>query len=229
MNWRELWARFSTRERGLIFGAGSILVLLLLRITIISPFLAYRENLREEIVAHRDQLESASVYLARASDLARQRQVLAERYRQLQAQLVPGDTPTLAAATLQNTLHGLASEHAVDIQSTQVMRDEKVGDFHRIAVRLTVAGELKALAGFLAGIEYGPQRVSIPFLEISKRGAVLRGRSGRALSATIEVTGFLQGAEPTSGVDGGSPAATPAPTATPAGDAAPLPGAGDAT
>src|SRR5262249_23060326 len=60
--------------------------------------------------------------------------------------------------------------------------------------RITVTGDLKQVADFLAGVEHGPTRVLIPFLEISRRGAVLRGKAARALSATVEVTAFLQGA-----------------------------------
>src|SRR5205814_723824 len=81
------------------------------------------------------------------------------------------------------------------IQSTQVMREETVGDFRRIAVRITVTGELHPLADFLSAVEFGPRRVALPYVEVSRRGAVLRGQSGRALAATIEVTAFLQGAD----------------------------------
>jgi Tfp pilus assembly protein PilO len=139
------------------------------------------------------------------------------------AQLVPGDTPTLAAANLQNTLHSLANEKGVEIQSTQVMRDDAVGDFRRIAVRITITGDLKQLADFLAGVEHGQTRVTIPFLEISRRGAVLRGKTARALSATIEVTAFLQGAPAPAAAAAPAPAAeapqqapSAAPTPTPA-------------
>jgi len=75
------------------------------------------------------------------------------------------------------------------------MREETVGDFRRIAVRMVVSGELRPLAEFLNGVEFGPRRLSIPFLEISRRGAVLRGQSARSLAATIEVNAFLQGSD----------------------------------
>src|SRR6185503_5213666 len=103
--------------------------------------------------------------LARSADVTRQLESLRARYREIRANLVPGETPTLAAASLQDTLHQLASEKGINIQSTQVMREETVGDFRRIAVRLTVTGELRQLAEFLAGIETGARRLSIPFLE----------------------------------------------------------------
>jgi general secretion pathway protein M len=195
MSWRERWARRSARERRLIVAAGVILVLLLARQTILVPFLAYRENLRDEIEAHRAWLENASLYVTRAEEVTRQRDLLEQRLKQVHAQLVPGDTPDLAAASLQNTLHGLADETGIEIRSTQVMRNEAVDGFRRVSVRVTVAGELRALADFLARLEYNPQRVSITFFEASKRGAVLRGQNARALSATIEVSAFLQGPE----------------------------------
>lgn len=212
MNWRERWARFSARERRLIGAAGGVLGLFLVHLLVISPFLSYRQDLQDEIAAHREKIENGQAYLARTADITRQREQLQKMYQLVHAQLVPGDTPTLAAANLQNTLHSLAGEKGVEIQSTQVMRDDTVGEFRRISVRITVTGEVKQVADFLAGMEHGQTRVLIPFLEISRRGAVLRGKAARALSATIEVTAFLQGAPATQaaavgGGKGGAPAA----------------------
>jgi type II secretory pathway component PulM len=195
MNWRERWQRLSGRERTLIGAAGGVLALLLLRVVILSPFLAYREGLRDEIVSHEEMLQNDHAYLARSADVTRNLEALRTRYREVHGQLVPGDTPTLAAASLQDTLHSLAAEKGINVQSTQVMREETLGDFRRIAVRMVVSGELRQLAEFLAGVEFGQRRLSIPFLEISRRGAVLRGQSARALAATIEVNAFLQGSD----------------------------------
>ena len=240
MNWRVQWTRLSTRERMLIAAAGAVLGLALLRFLVLSPFLAYRESLRDEIAAHRDMLENARGYLARAGEVTSQHEMLRARYKEIHAQLVPGDTPTLAAASLQDMLHSLAAEKGINIQSTQVMREETVGDFRRVAVRITVTGELRSLAEFLAGVEYGPRRVSIPFLEISRKGAVLRGQSVRALAATVEVSAFLQGSkdeaapeagaapEPEGAADAtGEAGSMPPEAAAGAADAAP-PGAGAA-
>ena len=220
MNWRAWWRRFSVREQRLIAAAGTILALLFLRHFVLTPFSTYRESVREEIAANGAMLDNTTAYLARGPDLTSRREMLQARFRELRAQLLPGDTPTLAAANLQDTLHSLAAEKGVDIQSTQVMREETLGDFRRIAVRLSVMGEIRQLAEFVAGVEYGPLRVSIPFLEISKRGAVLRGQSGRALAATVEVSAFVQGSEE-SETEGSGAAAGVGPTPAEGGPAAP--------
>jgi general secretion pathway protein M len=224
MNWRERWARFSARERRLIGAAGGVLGLFLVHLLVIAPFLSYRQDLQDEIAGHREKIENGKAYLARTADITRQREQLQKLYQQVHAQLVPGDTPTLAAANLQNTLHSLAGEKGVEIQSTQVMRDDAVGEFRRIAVRITVTGDLKQVADFLAGVEHGPTRVLIPFLEISRRGAALRGKTARALSATIEVTAFLQGAAVATAAEGDAAKAGARGPAAAGGPAAPAVG-----
>jgi hypothetical protein len=127
-------------------------------------------------------------------------------------------------------LHSIAAEKGVNVQSTQVMREETVGDFRRIAIRLTVTGELRPIAEFLTAVEYGPRRITMPFLEISRRGAVLRGQTARALAATIEIAGFLQGADEGGPVDGapagqGEPAPAVSPESSPAAPEVPPAGA----
>jgi len=69
----------------------------------------------------------------------------------------------------------------------------------------------------LAAVEYGPKRFSIPFLEVSRRGAVLRGQSQRALAATVEVNAFLQGTEKGGGKGGVEAAEASAPAVAPEG------------
>src|SRR5437016_1674041 len=59
----------------------------------------------------------------------------------------------------------------------------------------TTAGELKPCSEMLAGLEYGAQQLTIPFLEVSRRGAVAGAKGPRTLSATVEVSGYLLGEE----------------------------------
>jgi hypothetical protein len=227
MNWRAWWSRFNQRERRLIAIAGTVLVLALVRFVIISPFLAYRERLRDEIALHHEKLDNARAYLARATEVDGQHKLLRARMQEIRTQLIPGDKEkeSLAAAALQDTLHKLASDKGVTIQSTQVMpRDETLSGFRRIAVRMTVTSTVAEMAGFLAGIEYGPQRLAIPFLEISKRGAVLRGQTGRALAGTLEVTAFLQGTDGAGAGNGGAPGDRPSPAGPLATGGEPTPG-----
>jgi hypothetical protein len=72
------------------------------------------------------------------------------------------------------------------------MKEEAVDPYRKVAVRLTLSGELKPFAELVSGLEYG-QQLAIPFVEINRRGAAPGAKGPRTLSATLEVTGFVLG------------------------------------
>src|SRR5439155_1448702 len=153
-------------------------------------------------------------FLAVADALRAERDDLRQRVAQAKDRLLPGSSGTLGAAALQERANSLAAEKGITVQSTQVMKEEPVEPFHKIAIRLTLSGELKPFAELVSGLEYGPQQLSIPFVELSRRGAVAGAKGPRTLQATVEVSGYLQGeqaakaeAEPAEG-EGEAPAGT---------------------
>ena len=72
--------------------------------------------------------------------------------------------------------------------------------FRRVAVRFTLAGDVGAIAGLLAGLEY-ENHFTVPFMELNRRGALGAPNAPRTINATIEVAGFVPSG------DGGAEAA----------------------
>ena len=212
----NLWARLqaTNRQERLYVALAVVGVLVLLRFGF-SWVVEYRSGVKEDIQLTADRLANAKRLVSRGPETEKQVSALRDRYQQTVAQLVPGDTPTLAAAALQEKVSSLAAEKNVSLQTTQVMKDEAVGSFRKVALRITATGELRNLADFLASLEYGSLRVSIPFIELSRRGAARRDNAARAVSATIEVAGVVQGSAarvaPASTAEPAPPGAQPPP------------------
>jgi len=194
----------------------------------ITWLVGYRRSVKEDIQLSADRLANARRTVERAPELSGNLQGLQQRYRETVRQLVPGDTPTLAAATLQERVSAIAGQRSVSLQTTQVMKDEPLGPFRKVSLRITAAAELRHLAEFLTDLEFGPLRVSIPFIEVNRRGAVRTGASSRSVSATLEVSGIVQGTAEESNFAGGAgaggkqaPAPAPAAASAPAAPGAP--------
>ncbi len=175
----------------------------------IQRFTAYRAGVQAEIESSQDEVEHLTAYVTRGEPVEREREQLEKRLDGLKSRLVPGDTGTLAAAHLQDHVTTIANETAVNVQSAQVMREEKMGVYRQVTVRLTVRATLKALADFLEKAEYGTMHLSVPFLQIDRRGAVRRGRTDvpataeeRVLSATLEVRGLAAASDGEKGEKG---------------------------
>ncbi len=205
MRLRALWAQavgwyaaHSTRDRRIVTGVGALAALSVLYVGVVQPLVHYRQRGKTEIEEGEEQLERAEHFLAVADAKRAERDELRKKLGEAKERLLPGSSATLGAAALQERANALAAEKGITVQSTQVMKEEAAEPFHKIAIRLTLSGELKPFAEFVSGLEYGPQQLSIPFLEVSRRGAAAAAVKGpRVLQATVEVSGYLQGAPPT--------------------------------
>jgi hypothetical protein len=200
--WATLESRYNTLPRVVqivVIGLGFGAIALVINTAVVS-FYNYRTGIQDQIDANRDRAEQLQEYIARAEEVERERNMLAKRLEGLRSRFVPGDTGTLAAAHLQDHVTTVASDTGVNVQSAQVMREEKIGSYRQVTVRLTLRATIKALSGFLETLEYGTMQLSVPFLQIDRRGGATRRRSKaqsraqeqkeRVLSATLEVRGF---------------------------------------
>jgi len=172
------------------------------------PLRDYRQRVAEEIADGQDQLARASRSLGAADSLRGERESLQKRLVQARTRLLPGRGGTLGAAALQERANSIASEKGITVQSTQVMKEEAVDPYRKVAVRLTLSGELKPFAELVSGLEYG-QQLAIPFVEINRRGAAPGAKGPRTLSATLEVSGFVLGEQ--AKAEEGAPAEAEAP------------------
>jgi type II secretory pathway component PulM len=197
VSWRDAWARLqqwyaghSERDRRIILGVAAAVALALVYVAVVEPIRDYRRAVAEEI---EDGLERRDHWAAQVRTLnakTAERDDLRRRLDDATRRLLPGTSGTLGAAALQERANTLASEKGITVQSTQVMRDEAVDPFRKVTVRLMLSGEIKPFAELVAGLEYGPQQLMLPFVEVSRRGAVAGAKGPRTLTATIEVTGF---------------------------------------
>jgi type II secretory pathway component PulM len=192
---RAWYAGHSPRDQRIILGVIVLAVLSVAYVGIVVPVRDYRRVVAEEIADGQADLERASRFLGAVESLRAERESLRKRLTQARTRLLPGRSGTLGAAALQERANAIATEKGITVQSTQVMREEAADPYRKVAVRLTLSGEIKPFAELVSGLEYG-QQLAIPFVEVSRRGAVPGAKGPRTLSATVEVTGFVLGEDP---------------------------------
>jgi Tfp pilus assembly protein PilO len=186
------WYRgHSVRDQRIILTVIVAAVLSLVYVGVVEPVLDYRKGVAQEISDKQEELERSLRFLAAKDTLRAERDELRKKLAQAKSRLLPGGTGTLGAAALQERANAIATEKGITPQSTQVMKEETVEPFHKVSVRLTLSGELRPLAEFVSGLEYG-QQLTVPFIEIARRGAVAGAKGPRTLSVTLEVSGFVQ-------------------------------------
>jgi type II secretory pathway component PulM len=192
---RRWYDGHSTRDRRIVLAVAGLVVLSIIYVAVVEPLRAYRRGVAEEIAEGQDQLERSMRFLGALDTLRTERDQARAKLEQAKQRLLPGNSGTLGAAALQERANTLASEKGISVQSTQVMKEEVAEPFRKVAVRLTLSGELRPFAEFIAGLEYGQQQLFLPFVEVNRRGAVPGAKGPRTLAATVEVSGYLVGVE----------------------------------
>jgi len=196
MRLKQIWQRLAARERVLAGVALLALLLVAVRYGIIEPYLDYTAHLEEEIEQESQRVAKMQRQRGRREQIATQVNILRQRFQEMRHKLIPGGTPALAASHLQERIQTQAGQSGLELVTTQVMRDEAVGEFRKIAVQVTLRGELPAVADFVAGVEYGEWLLAVTTLEVrSTYNLRVRPKEGprNPLTITLEVGGVMQG------------------------------------
>lgn len=198
----QVWQRLSARERVLAGIAFLALLLVVVRFGVIGPYFDYTTSLEEAIEQEWQRVAKMERQSARAPQVNERLNALRQRFQTTWQKLIPGATSSVAAANLQERVRTLASHNNLDLVTTQVMRDETLGEFRKATVQVTLRGELSAVANFLAGVEYGDWRLIVSTLEVRSTYSPRLARAGNRgpLTITLEVSGIMQGAEPPRGL-----------------------------
>jgi hypothetical protein len=174
---------------GLLF-----LALGLLYLTIVHPlWRAYDAN-HEEIGHNQDSI-------ARFETIAAKQAALEERVRQLRRQrklvryTLDAQSPTLAAAVLQERVKSIVEENGGRLTSTRILPVSNVGPFFRVAVNVQMRVSIKALQDVLYGLENGAPYLLVENLTILSRGR-RRYRRSRNTTAELDVRFDLSGLMP---------------------------------
>ena len=193
----DAWQRLSARERTLAGLACGALVLVVLRYGVMTPYLAYTTQLEETIERDVLRLTKMQRQRERAAEVQQRRRVLEKQFDAAYAKLVPGETPTLAAAQLQERVQTFADRSGLTLVTTQVLKEKSLGSLRKTRVRMTFRGDTPAVADFLAWVEYEDWLLSVSRLDVGTSNRRRRRRRRRQaarppLTITFEVEGIMQ-------------------------------------
>ncbi|MFQ5830314.1 MAG: type II secretion system protein GspM [Candidatus Methylomirabilia bacterium] len=176
----------SERERRLLGLAGVAVPLILFWSYVADPFLTEQGSVRERLGQEERALNRSRELLVRKEKVAARRAELRDRLEVTRQQLLPGETPALAAAALQARLARAARGVGVSLASQRTERPIALGDFLEIPVHVRFQAPIDALARILKTIEASSLVLDVPELSIR----VSDPKMPRDLEVEMVVSGF---------------------------------------
>jgi len=196
----KLFARKSSRK-GRKGRSRTFLVLLLLGASVVLfyqfvflPLWNYQKRVTEDLNMKKKALARYQEFIRSGKGIEEEIQQLTKRLEAIQSQLLPGETPQIMAANLQEILKKLSERNGILIKSFRVAEPKEMTFYVRIPVTIEISPTKSAasLAYFLYDIEHYEKTLFISDLDITAPNM----RHPNEVQGALTVTGIAKNLHP---------------------------------
>lgn len=150
---KQLWQRLSRRERSLVYLTGAILLFVIGKVAIATPLLERQARTKAQLESQPQLLQKNLRYLSQKDSLLAALEAARNQLKSIEPALLTGDTPSVTASDLQETVQALAIREGTQVITTRVLNPEASGSFSKIAIQMEIGGQIQQLANLIRGIE----------------------------------------------------------------------------
>jgi Tfp pilus assembly protein PilO len=198
---KQFWQRLSKRERGLLVATLFILLVVLGRLLVVNPYMERREWVQTQLEIQPQLLEKNLRYIGRKEELAAALEAAQNEIRARESKLLTGNTASVNASDLQETVQALAVKEGTQVITTRVLNPEPTGAFSKIAIQMEIGGQVEQVANLVRGIETSSKLLVIDEINVRSlfRPAGFPQRQGmpqgaaQNLRVSLTVAGFARG------------------------------------
>jgi general secretion pathway protein M len=181
-----------------------LLALVLLLAAMLMVWLVAIEPIATVIRESEQELAEAEERLIRFRRIAAEKPLLEQEVEKLRRQgatgrlALGGTNPQLAAAEMQDRVKRLVETNGATLKSTQVLAGREERGFRRVALRITMEGDIEAAQKIFHALETMTPLMFLDNLEIRSRGiqVTTAGRRSAELTMAYDVYGFQRLASP---------------------------------
>jgi len=163
---KQFWQRLSGRERGLVIVTVIILFVLLGRYLLVDPFLERRDWVKSQLEVQPQLLEKNLRYIGQKDELVKALEAGQNAIKAREPRLLTGDTPSVHASDLQETVQNLASKEGTQVITTRVLNPQPAGAFSRIAIQMEIGGQIEQIATLIRDIENSPKLLVVDEINV---------------------------------------------------------------
>ena len=162
----NFWRRLSRRERALVILTGAILLIFIGKYALVTPFLERREWVKQQLENQPQLLTKNLRYLGQKETMLTELEGAREQIKAQEPKLLTGDTPSVSASDLQETVQAMAAREGTQVITTRVLNPEPAGSFSKIGIQLEIGAQIQQLASLVRGIETSPKLLMIDEINV---------------------------------------------------------------
>src|SRR4026208_224737 len=163
---KAIWQKFSRRERGLVALTVLVLLAFAAKYAVITPFLQRRESVQRQLESQPQLLTKNLRYVGQKEAMLAALDAARVETKPQEPKLLTGDTPSVSASDLQETVQAMAAREGTQVITTRGLNPEPAGSFSKICIQLEIGAQIQQLASLIRGIESSPKLLMIDEINV---------------------------------------------------------------
>ena len=160
---------------------------------VIVPLVEAKKKADQEIALNQRLLQKYSEVLQNRKSVEEGLERTAKQGEEVQKRLIPGETPQLGAANLQDSVKRVAEKNNLAIRSFRNLDPKEVGAFRRISVQIEFnpMSSMQSLTQFLYELEHQEKQVTISEIDL----LVFNPRMPNTIQGSMIISGYMKGSK----------------------------------
>ena len=156
----------------------------------ILPMVEATRRMKEEIALKRKVLLKYSEFLQKRKTVEEELGRVQKRYEEVQQRFLPGETPQLSAANLQEVLKKLLEKNGMTIRSFRILEPKDVSMYKRISIHIDFnpVNNLLSLVQFIHDIEHHDKELMISEMDL----LVANPRMPNTIQGSFVISGLVK-------------------------------------
>ena len=176
-----------TLSRGVV-GLGIALLLIFFWVL---PLVEDAKKMKDEIVLKRKNLQKFDEFLQNRRLIEEDLQRTQKQYEETQKRLLPGETPQIGAATLQEIVKKVGDKNGIVIRSFRILEPKETAPYQKVSIQIEFnpVNNVLSLGQFFFDLENHEKKLMLTEMDL----LVFNIRAANNIQGSLVVTGLMKG------------------------------------
>ena len=196
-NWKNLPLKdFKVRkisQKKVLWVIAGIVICVLIYAFAVVPLFEYAKKTEEEIALKKRTILKYKEYTQNRKAVEEELNRTLKQYEEVRERLLPGETPQIGSASLQDIVKGLSEKNGIAIRSFRMVEPKEIDSYRKISIQVDFnpIGSVLSLSQFIYDIEHHQKELMISEMDL----LALSVWKPNSLQGSMVITGWMKGAK----------------------------------
>ncbi len=200
-NWKFNWSRLPLKsfrirkisQKKALWVLAGIAACVLIYVFAVVPLFEAAKKTEEEIALKKRTIVKYKEYMQNRKAVEQELTRTLKQYEEVRERLLPGESPQIGSASLQEIVKGLSEKNGIAIRSFRMVEPKEIESYRKISIQIDFnpIGSMLSLSQFIYDIEHHQKELMISEMDL----LALSVWKPNSLQGSMVISGLMKGAK----------------------------------